>query len=128
MIARVKKTSTACILMAMLALLPACKPQGPNMEELSELQQRNAQLSREIADMEALIRRAGEDVPDLAERLDARHKELVQAYENYKNLKEQETEISMRRLELEGRLDAFRSTMREIQLQVTTSSPKTQQP
>lgn len=126
MIATVKKTSTACILLAALALLPACKPQGPNMDELSELQQRNAQLRREIADMQALIRRAGEDVPDLADRLDARYKEVVQAYENYKNLKEQETEIRMRRIELDGRLDAFRSTIREIQLQVAASSSKPQ--
>lgn len=127
MITSVKNTSTACILLAALALVPACKPQGPNMSELSELQQRNAQLRSEIAAMEALIRRAGEDTPDLADKLDARYKELVQAYENYKKLKEQETEIRMRRIELEGRLDAFRSTIREAQKQVADSSSKSQQ-
>lgn len=118
----VKKVSAICVLLGALALTPACKPQGPNIAELSELQRRNARLRLEIARMQALIRQAGEDVPGLADQLDSRNKEVVQAYENLKNLKTQETEMRMRRIELEGRLDAFRSTFRELQSQVAAAA------
>ena len=114
------------ILLCALALIPACKPQGIDTAKLNQLQARNAQLRQEIAEMENTIRRAGEDTPDLAETLEARNKEVVQAYENLKKLKTQETEMHMRRIELEGRLDAFRANFQEMQNQVV-SSPKPQQ-
>lgn len=124
----VKIFPTACTLLlpGALALFSACKPQGPNIAELNELQRRNAELRQEIADMRARIRRAGDDVPGLAEQLEARDKEVTQAYENLKALKKQETDIRMRRIELEGRLDAFRSTFRELQSQIAAASSKTE--
>ena len=119
---KISPTVCACSLIGALALLPACKPQGPNIAELNELQRRNAILRQEIADMQALIRRAGEDVPGLADQLEAREKEVAQTYDHLKELKSQETEVHMRRIELEGRLDAFRSTFRELQSQIAASS------
>lgn len=113
-------------LVGALALLLSCKPQGVNMEELEELQARNTKLHQEIAQMKETIRRAGADIPDLAETLEARNREVVQAYENLKRLKTQETEVQMRRIELEGRLEAFRAQFQEMQNQVV--STPTQQP
>lgn len=95
------------------------------MAELGELQARNTQLRQEIADMENTIRRAGEAMPDLADQLEARNKEVVQAYENLKKLKAQETEVRMRRIELESRLDAFRANFQEMQHKAV-SAPKPQ--
>lgn len=71
--------------------------------------------------MKSRIQQAGEDVPNLQEQIDARNKEVVQAYETLKALKAQETEISMRRIELEGRLDSFRESFRELQNGIVTS-------
>ena len=108
----------------MLSLLLAgtgCKPQGTNIDRLTELQRRNAALRQEIAEMENLIRRAGEDDPRLQEQIEQRNKEVAQAYETLKALKAQETEVSMRCIELEGRLDSFRETFRELQDRVISS-------
>lgn len=104
-----------------MALMCACNPQGPNIAELSEMQKRNAELRQEIAEMRALIRRAGEDVPELADQIEARTREVAQAYKTLETLKAQETEIRMRRIELEGRLDAFRGAFREMQTQVVAA-------
>lgn len=71
--------------------------------------------------MKSRIQQAGEDVPNLQEQIDARNKEVVQAYETLKALKAQETEISMRRIELEGRLDSLRESFRELQNGIVTS-------
>ena len=110
------------MLLAVALLSSGCKPQGPNIEELTELQKRNASLRREIADMQMLIRRAGEDVPNLQDQIDARNQEVVQAYETLKQLQAQETDVRMRRIELEGRLDRFRETFRSLQSQVLSSN------
>ena len=97
------------------------------MEELAQLQARNTQLRQEIAKMKEIIRRAGADTPDLAEQLESRNREVVQAYENLKRLKTQETEVQMRRIELEGRLDTFRTNFQELQNQIVTT-PTTTKP
>ena len=114
-------------LLAVCALLVGCKPRGVDMAELTQLQARNTQLQQEIAKMHELIRRAGADTPDLAEQLEARNREVVQAYENLKRLKTQETEVQMRRIELEGRLESFRANFQELQNQVVTT-PSTTKP
>lgn len=109
------------ILLGAVALVPACNRKGVDTEELNQLQVRNMQLRQEIADMQNTIRRAGEDVPDLQEQLEARNREVVQAYENLKKLKTQETETRMRRIELEGRLEVFRASFQEMQNQIVTT-------
>lgn len=117
------QTTVGAILLAAAALLSVgCKPQGPNIEELTKLQKRNAMLRREIADMEMLIRRAGNDTPDLHDQIDARNQEVVQAYETLKQLQAQDTEVRMRRIELEGRLDRFRESFRTLQSRVVSST------
>ena len=115
-------TTTAALILGALALLPACKPQGVDFARLAELQHRNEDIRQEIAHMEATIRRAGDDVPGLADQLTAREKEVAQAYEQLKALTAQETETRMRRVELEGRLDAFHSSFRELQSQVAAAA------
>lgn len=124
----VKIHSQACtaLLLGVLALLPACKPQGPNIAKLKDVQRRNADLHQEIAEMHALIQRVGEDIPGLADRLDERTREERQAYERLIALKQKETELRLRRIELEGRRDAFRSTFKSLQSQVAAST--TEQP
>lgn len=120
----VKKTATisACFILAAAAAVSACKPQSIDVAQLDEQQKRNALLRQEIADMQILINRVGDSTPDMADRLDARDKEVAQAYAEVQKLKEQETAIHMRRLELEARLDSFRSTFRELQNQVANSA------
>ena len=46
---------------------------------------------------------------------------VVQAYETLKALKAQETEVRMRRIELEGRLESFRESFRELQNRIVAS-------
>lgn len=125
---RVKKLYLRTLLLpGAIVLLTACKPQGVNMTELKQLQERNAQLRQEIAEMQSIIRRAGEDNPELPDQLEARQKEVLQAYDTRNKLRAQETEVRMRRIELEGRLDAFRAKFQEMQSQiVTTPKPQTQ--
>lgn len=120
---RVKIQPQACtiLLLGALALLTACKPQGPNIAKLNELQRRNNDLHAEIAEMYALIHRAGADTPGLAEQLDALANEEKLAYENLALLKNKETQLRLRRIELEGRLEAFRTTFNELQKQVAAS-------
>lgn len=127
---RVKKSllHQLLILLGVPAFMTACKPQAIDMAELTRLQARNAQLRQEIADMEATIRRAGADIPDLADQLEARNKEVVQAYENLKKLKAQETEMHKRRIQLESRLDAFRASFQEMQNQIAASPKPQSQP
>lgn len=115
------------LLLGALALLPACEQQGTNIAKLNELQRRNAALRMEIADMHALIQRAGADVPGLADQLDALSREERLAYENRSVLKAKETDLRLRRIELEGRLETFRTTFNELQKQISTS-PTPEQP
>lgn len=96
------------------------------MDELAELQARNTKLQQEIAQMHELIRRAGAEIPDLADQLESRNREVVQAYENRKRLIAQETEVQMRRIELEGRLETFRAQFQEMQNSVVSIPNNTQ--
>ena len=114
------------ILLGALALVPGCKPKGVNMAELRQLQERNSQLRQQIADMENTIRRAGAIEPELADQLEARNREVMQAYENRKKLQTQETEVRMRRIELEGRLEDLRAKFQKMQNEI--ASPAKTQP
>lgn len=118
---KIYRQACTALLLGALGLLPACKPQGPNIAKLNELQRRNADLHEEIAEMYALIHRAGADTPGLAEQLDALAHEEKLAYENLAVLKNKETELRLRRIELEGRLETFRTTFNELQKQVAAS-------
>ncbi len=112
-------TLASAFLVAFTLSALGCKPQGVNIDELTELQRRNTLLRQEIAEMKTLIRRAGEDEPNLQEQLEARNRDGVRAYETRKELQAQETQLRMRRIELEGRLDSFRERFRELQNRIT---------
>ncbi|MBQ1961060.1 MAG: hypothetical protein II349_06020 [Akkermansia sp.] len=107
-----------------LTAIAACKPQAPDMERLSSLQRNNAELRREIARMHALIRQAGEDTPDLQQQIDRRNGEVVAAYKQMEALRERETELKMRRIELESRLDSFRDTFARLQNEIAAQNTK----
>ncbi len=115
-------TLASAFLAAFSLSVLGCKPQGVNIDELTELQRRNTLLRQEIAEMKTLIRHAGAEEPNLQEQLDARNGDVVQAYETLKELQAQETRLRMRRIELEGRLDSFRETFRELQSRITGAS------
>ncbi|MBR5523400.1 MAG: hypothetical protein IKV82_08050 [Akkermansia sp.] len=109
---------------AMLATMTACKPQAPDMERLSALQRNNAELRMEIARMQALIRQAGEDTPELQQQIERRNSEVVAAYKQMEALREKETELKMRRIELESRLDSFRDTFARLQNEIAVQNVK----
>lgn len=105
-----------------LTAMVACKPQAPDMERLSALQRNNAELRKEIARMHALIRQAGADTPDLQQQIDRRNSEVVAAYKQMEALREKETELKMRRIELESRLDSFRDTFTRLQNEIAVQN------
>ena len=108
----------------MLATMTACKPQAPDMERLSALQRNNAELRKEIARMQTLIRQAGEDTPELQQQIERRNSEVVAAYKQIEALREKETELKMRRIELESRLDSFRDTFARLQNEIAVQNVK----
>lgn len=108
----------------MLATMTACKPQAPDMERLSALQRNNAELRKEIARMQTLIRQAGEDTPELQQQIERRNSEVVAAYKQMEALREKETELKMRRIELESRLDSFRDTFARLQNEIAVQNAK----
>ncbi len=101
--------------LACLAFLPGCKPQAPDMEKLSAIQQHNAELRQEISRMQALIFQAGEDTPGLQEQIDRRNNDVADDYRQMEALRARETELKMRRIELEGRLNQLRDSFRQLQ-------------
>lgn len=121
---RVKTRFSVWLVAGAVALmsLVACKPQAPDMERLSSLQRNNAELRREIARMHALIRQAGEDTPELQQQIDHRNGEVVAAYKQMEALREKETELKMRRIELESRLDTFRDTFARLQNEIASQN------
>ena len=123
---RVKRRFSVWLVAGAVALtaIAACKPQAPDMERLSSLQRNNAELRREIARMHALIRQAGEDTPDLQQQIDRRNGEVVAAYKQMEALRERETELKMRRIELESRLDSFRDTFARLQNEIAAQNTK----
>ncbi len=108
--------------MAALLMLPVmitgCKPQAPDMERLSALQRHNAELRKDIARMQLLVQQAGADIPELPRQIERRNSEVVAAYKQMEALRERETELKMRRIELESRLDSFRDTFARLQNEI----------
>lgn len=102
------------------AMVTGCKPQAPDMERLSALQRHNAELRKEIAQMHSVINQAGEDTPGLSQQIERRNAEVVAAYKQMESLREKETELKMRRIELESRLDSFRDTFARLQNELAT--------
>lgn len=85
------------------------------MERLSSIQKHNAELRQEISRMQTLIFQAGEDTPGLQEQIDKRNNDVVEDYKQLETLQARETELKMRRIELEGRMNTLRDTFRQLQ-------------
>lgn len=124
MIGCVKTFSTASILFLLgLGMFPlACKPQAPDVERLSSLQNTNSQLREEIGQMQALIRQAGEDTPQLQEQITQRNQEVESALRQRTALRQRETDLKLRYIELDGRLKAFRNTFEEMKNNVANQT------
>ncbi len=65
--------------------------------------------------MQALIFQAGEDTPGLQEQIDRRNNDVADDYRQMEALRARETELKMRRIELEGRLNQLRDSFRQLQ-------------
>ena len=62
------------------------------------------------------------DTPDLQQQIDRRNSEVVAAYKQMEALREKETELKMRRIELESRLDSFRDTFTRLQNEIAVQN------
>ncbi|MBR5331344.1 MAG: hypothetical protein IKV13_07620 [Akkermansia sp.] len=102
----------ACML---LLALSSCYPQTSNPDQLRLAHEQNAALRQEIVRMQQLINQSGETEEGLADTVEAKEQELTDALNELKVLKRQETEHKLRLIELQDRLDAFRSDFRIMQ-------------
>ncbi len=101
------------------ALLPllttGCDIRSTNPHQMTQLHEENMKLRTEIAQMENLIRMAGDDVPGLAERIAQREQELKGTEDELCSLIEQEADLKRRVLRLQRRLDTFQHTFNQMQ-------------
>lgn len=77
--------------------------------------EQNAALQQEILRMQQLIKEAGDIEPGLAESITEKEQNLTNALNELKKLKRQQAESKIRVIELQDRLDAFRSNFRLLQ-------------
>lgn len=99
----------------LLLALSSCYPQTSNPDQLRLAHEQNAALRQEIVRMQQLINQSGETEEGLADTVEAKEQELTDALNELKVLKRQETEHKLRLIELQDRLDAFRSDFRIMQ-------------
>ncbi len=110
-----------CFAAASLPLLTGCGPRSSNPQQLTALHEQNALLRNEIARMETLIRQAGDDVPGLADQITQREEAVRTATEELCRLTQQETDLKLQVLHLQGRLDAFQHSFLQMQKDLTNS-------
>ncbi len=108
-----------CVLAA-AAWLPmsGCAPKTTDPEQLRTIHEQNAQLRSEIAQMQGLIKEAGEDVPNLNEQIADKEAEITAAIRELDELDGKETDMRLRVIELQDRLDAFRASFRMMQNEI----------
>lgn len=92
-----------------------CAPKTTNPEQLNVLHKQNMELKQQIADMQASIEQAGEDIPGLQDQINAKEAEITSAIKQLDELNRQETDNRLRAIELQDRLDAFRTAFRAMQ-------------
>lgn len=95
--------------------LSSCFPETANPDQLRLAHEQNAALRQEVADMQQLIAQAGDAQQGLADTVEAKEQELTDALNELKILKRQETELKLRLIEFQDRLDAFRADFRIMQ-------------
>ena len=95
--------------------LCSCYPQADNPEQLRQAHEQNASLRQEITRMQKLIKQAEELEPLLPETIQAKELQLAQALNELKDAKSRQTEAKLRVIQLQDRLDAFRTSFRMLQ-------------
>lgn len=104
-----------CACAGCAVLLSSCYPQADNPEQLRFAHEQNAVLRKEIVRMQQIVKQAGDIDPGLAESIKAKEQELAAALNELKQLKRQQTDAKLRVIQLQDRLDAFRSNFRLLQ-------------
>ncbi len=99
----------------LLVTLSSCYPQASNPDQLRLAHEQNAAMRQEIVRMQQLINQAGDLNEDLTEAVRAKEQELTAALNELKEAKRQKTEARLRVIELQDRLDAFRTNFRMLQ-------------
>ena len=100
----------------MLSLaLGSCYPQADNPEQIRQAHEQNAAMRQEIARMQKLIKQAEDVETVLPETISAREQELAASLNELTELKRKQTEAKLRVIQLQDRLDAFRSSFRVLQ-------------
>ncbi len=122
----VKLTLSHLLLSAALfpLLLAGCEPRSASPHQLTALHEQNTLLRDEIARMETLIRQAGDDVPGLTEQIAQREQEVKAASEEYCRLTKLETQLKLRTLHLQERLDAFQHTFNQLQKNLANTTQR----
>ena len=85
------------------------------------MHEQNETLRQDINRMQALIEQAGEDVPGLAEQIAAAESESAARIKELDTLDARETQLRLRAIELQDRLDAFRASFRMMQSEIANS-------
>lgn len=93
----------------------SCGPQAADPDKLRAVHEQNAELRREISRMQALIKHAGEETPGLDEEIEKKEAEITAALNTLNDLNRKETDTKLRVIELQDRLEAFRSSFRIMQ-------------
>ena len=100
---------------ALLVTLSSCYPQAANPDQLRLAHEQNAAMRQEIVRMQQLINQAGNTDEDLTEAVTLKEQELTAALNELKDAKSKKTEVKLRVIELQDRLDAFRTNFRMLQ-------------
>lgn len=72
-------------------------------------------MRKEIARMQQVIKQAGPIEPGLADQIETKEQQLAASLNELKQLKRQQTDTKLRVIQLQDRLDAFRSNFRLLQ-------------
>lgn len=109
--------STLSLGAAMLSVLTlsTCGPQAADPDKLRAVHEQNAELRREINHMQALIKHAGEITPGLDEEIEKKEADIAAKLHELNELNRKETDTKLRIIELQDRLESFRSTFRIMQ-------------
>lgn len=107
--------SRLCTCAVLFVALSSCYPQADNPEQLRQAHEQNANMRREIASMHKLIKQAGNFNPVNADTITAKEQELAHALNELTELKRKQTEAKLRVIQLQDRLDAFRTSFRMLQ-------------
>ncbi|MGN0836312.1 MAG: hypothetical protein ACI4OS_02630 [Akkermansia sp.] len=98
-----------------------CTPKTTDPEQLRAMHEQNETLRQDINRMQALIEQAGEDVPGLTEQIAAAEVESAARIKELDALDARETQLRLRAIELQDRLDAFRASFRMMQSEIANS-------